>query len=432
MSSRAILHVDMDAFYASVEQRDRPELRGQPVIVGGSSNRGVVAAASYEVRKFGVRSAMPIREALRRCPHAICVKPRMAVYREASHQVFAVFHEYTPEVEGLSLDEAFLDVTGSLALKGDAVSIARGIKERIRAVTQLTASVGVAPNKLVAKIGSDLNKPDGMTVIDAGNLRAVLDPLSVRRLPGLGRKLGERVEAAGLTTLGQLRTAPDAVLWPIFGRDSQRMRDRAAGIDDRPVMAEWDEKSISAEETFFTDLSDPARMRSEVLRLADRAGTRMRAQNLATGCVQVKIRRADFTTFTRQKRFEPATTDSGTIAKVAAELLAAWLAEQPRARVRLLGVGVNHLHAADQMDLFAMGDRRSPQESAAANALDSAVDQIRERFGSLALQRGSALPEARDEEESGDDMSEQAPSRARERAAMRAGRPPDKPRRPGS
>src|SRR5687768_7512658 len=332
---RSILHVDMDAFYASVEQRDRPELRGQPVIVGGTSNRGVVAAASYEVRKFGVRSAMPIREALRRCPHAICVKPRMSVYREVSHQVFAVFHEYTPVVEGLSLDEAFLDVTASLSLKGDAVSIARAIKRQILATTRVTASVGVAPNKLVAKIASDLEKPDGLTVLDAGNLRARLDPLSVRRLPGLGRKLGERVEAAGLRTFGELRVATDAVLWPIFGRDSQRMRERAAGIDDRPVMSEWDEKSISAEETFFTDLADPARMRAEVLRLADRASQRMRAQNLAAGCVQVKIRRADFTTFTRQKRFEPSTTDSRTIAGIAGDLLTAWLAEQPRAKVRL-------------------------------------------------------------------------------------------------
>src|SRR5690349_13278133 len=350
---RAILHVDMDAFYASVEQRDRPELRGQPVIVGGTTNRGVVAAASYEVRKFGVRSAMPIREALRRCPHAICVKPRMSVYRDVSHQVFAIFHDYTPVVEGLSLDEAFLDVTGSLALKGDAISIARGIKQRIRETTQLGASVGVAPNKLVAKIASDLEKPDGLTVITHDNMHAVLDPLTVRRLPGLGRKLGERVEAAGIATLGELRRAPDAQLWPIFGRDSQRMRERASGIDERPVTSEWDEKSISAEETFFSDLVDPARMQAEVLRLADRAGARMRAQNLATGCVQVKIRRADFTTFTRQKRFEPSTTDSRTIAKVAAELLSAWVEEQPRARVRLLGVGMSHLHAADQMDLFS-------------------------------------------------------------------------------
>jgi len=409
---RAILHVDMDAFYASVEQRDDPRLRGQPLIVGGTTNRGVVAAASYEVRKFGVRSAMPIREALRRCPHAICVKPRMSVYREVSHQVFAIFHEYTPVVEGLSLDEAFLDVTASLALKGDAVSIARGIKQRIRATTELGASVGVAPNKLVAKIGSELEKPDGLTVITPENMRAVLDPLSVRRLPGLGRKLGERVEAAGLLTFGQLRAATDTVLWPIFGRDSQRMRERASGIDDRPVMAEWDEKSISAEETFFSDLVDHAHMRAEVLRLADRAGTRMRAQNLATGCVQVKIRRADFTTFTRQKRFEPSTTDSRTIAKIAGELLAAWLEEQPRARVRLLGVGVNHLHAADQLDLFA----QAPGQSAGAGsstALDTAVDLIRERFGNLAVRRGSALPEARGAVESAENMSEEAPGRRR-------------------
>ena len=412
-ASRAILHVDMDAFYASVEQRDDPRLRGQPVIVGGTSNRGVVAAASYEVRKFGVRSAMPIREALRRCPHAICVTPRMSVYRDVSHQVFAVFHEYTPVVEGLSLDEAFLDVTASLSLKGDAVSIARAIKRRILEVTRVTASVGVAPNKLVAKIASDLEKPDGLTIVGAHNLRAVLDPLSVRRLPGLGRKLGERVEAAGLRTFGELRIATDSVLWPIFGRDSQRMRERASGIDDRPVMSAWDEKSISAEETFFTDLADPARMRAEVLRLADRASQRMRAQNLAAGCVQVKIRRADFTTFTRQKRFEPSTTDSRTIAAIAGDLLTAWLGEQPRAKVRLLGVGVNHLHAADQMDLFAGPAAATPGTSSAAGALDSTVDRIRERFGNLAVRRGSALPVARGLDETGEAMSEDSPGRRR-------------------
>jgi DNA polymerase-4 len=378
---------------------------------------------------------MPIREALRRCPHAICVKPRMQVYREVSHQVFGIFHEFTPVVEGLSLDEAFLDVTASLALKGDAVSIARSIKQKILADTRLTASVGVAPNKLVAKIGSELNKPDGLTVVNADNMRAVLDPLSVRRLPGLGRKLGERVEAAGLKTLGELRVAPDAVLWPIFGRDSQRMRERASGIDERPVMSEWDEKSISAEETFFSDLADPARMQAEVARLADRAGTRMRAQNLATGCVQVKIRRADFTTFTRQKRFEPSTTDSRTIARIAAELLSAWLAEQPRSKVRLLGVGVNHLHAADQLDLFLHGGGASTaavSSGTSATALDLTVDQIRERFGTLAVRRGSSLPEARGAEESGEDMSEAAPSRARERAKLRQA-PSDKPDgRPGA
>src|SRR5690349_6497914 len=185
---RSILHVDMDAFYASIEQRDDPSLKGKPVIVGGTSGRGVVAAASYEVRRYGVHSAMPMSTALRLCPHAVCVTPRMKLYSEVSEQIFGIFHEFTPAVEGLSLDEAFLDVTASRALMGEAVAIARAIKQRIQSRTRLTASVGVAPNKLVAKIASDLKKPDGLTIVTPPTLREVLDPLSVRRLPGLGRK----------------------------------------------------------------------------------------------------------------------------------------------------------------------------------------------------------------------------------------------------
>src|SRR3984893_8676100 len=246
MTTRAVLHVDMDAFYASVEQRDNPETAGKPVIVGGIDGRGVVAAASYEVRKFGVHSAMPMSTALRLCPHAICIRPRMARYKEVSNQVFAIFHEVTPVVQGLSLDEAFLDVTGSTALLGDAVAIAQRIKRRILETTALTASVGVAPNKLVAKIASDLAKPDGLTVVAPHGARAALEPLTVRRLPGLGRKTGENVDALGILPLGELRVAPDAVLWPLFGRYTQRVRDRAAGIDDRPVVADLEEKSISA------------------------------------------------------------------------------------------------------------------------------------------------------------------------------------------
>src|SRR5262245_40448352 len=215
--SRAILHVDMDAFYASIEQRDDPSLKGRPVIVGGTSGRGVVAAASYEVRKFGVHSAMPMTTALRLCPHAVCVQPRMQVYKDVSNQVFGIFHEFTPIVEGLSLDEAFLDVTASLPLMGDAVSIARSIKQRILQTTRVTASVGVAPNKLVAKIASDMKKPDGLTVVTPDTVRDTLGALSIRRLPGLGRKTGEQVEEAGIRTLAELRSASDAVLWPIFG-----------------------------------------------------------------------------------------------------------------------------------------------------------------------------------------------------------------------
>src|SRR5215468_3053576 len=233
--TRAVLHVDMDAFYASVEQHDDPRLAGLPLIVGWDGGRGVVAAASYEVRRFGVHSAMPVSTALRLCPHAVCVRPRMARYQEVSGVVFGVFREVTPLVQGLSLDEAFLDVTASLEALGSALEIARRIKGRIRERTGLTASVGVAPNKLIAKIASDLGKPDGLTVVTPERVHEVLDPLSVRRLPGLGRKTGARVEAAGVLTLGQLRSAPDAVLWPLFGRYAGWIRERASGIDERPV-----------------------------------------------------------------------------------------------------------------------------------------------------------------------------------------------------
>jgi DNA polymerase-4 len=391
---RAILHVDMDAFYASIEQRDDPSLKGRPVIVGGTGGRGVVAAASYEVRKFGVHSAMPMSTALRLCPHAMCVTPRMQHYQSVSRQIFAIFHEFTPLVQGLSLDEAFLDVTASLSLMGDAVSIARSIKTRIHQTTRLTATVGVASNKLIAKIASDLNKPDGLTVVTRDNVREILDKLSVRRLPGLGRKTGAKVEDAGIHTFAELRTASDRVLWPIFGRDTQRMRERAAGIDARPVEPDLEEKSISAEDTFHTDIGDPAKLQSELARLADRTSTRVRKSALVTSCVTVKIRRADFTTYTRQKRFTPPTNDTRTITSVASGLLSTWLAENPGARIRLLGVGASQLTEADQMDLFA-----SPAPSSAsatpppanASRLDTALDAIRQKFGANALTRAGNL-----------------------------------------
>jgi DNA polymerase IV len=383
--ARAILHVDMDAFYASIEQRDDPSLRGRPVIVGGTSGRGVVAAASYEVRKFGVHSAMPMTTALRLCPHAACVPPRMQVYKEVSNQVFAIFHEFTPIVEGLSLDEAFLDVTASLPLMGDAVSIARSIKRRILETTRVTGSVGVAPNKLVAKIASDMKKPDGLTVVTAEAVRDTLGALSIRRLPGLGRKTGVKVEEAGIHTLAELRSASDAVLWPIFGRYTARVRDRAAGIDDRPVIADHEEKSISAEDTFSQDIADPARLQTEIAKLADRTSTRLRKKSLTAACVTVKIRRKDFTTFTRQTRLSPASNDTRAITKVASALLTAWLAENPGAKIRLLGVGVSQLTESDQLELFT-----APTPNA-ATPLDTALDAIRQKFGPKALTRAGDL-----------------------------------------
>jgi DNA polymerase IV len=381
--SRAVLHVDMDAFYASVEQHDDPALAGQAVIVGWSGGRGVVAAASYEVRRFGVRSAMPMRTALRLCPHAVCVRPRMQRYQEVSRVVFGVFREVTPLVQGLSLDEAFLDVTASQELLGGAVEIARRVKSRIRELTGLTASVGVAPNKLIAKIASDLGKPDGLTVVEPGQVNAVLDPLSVRRLPGLGRKTGARVEAAGIRTLGQLRSAPDALLWPLFGRYSAWVRERASGVDDRPVEPDLEEKSLSAEDTFEADIGEPRVLQVQLARLAELSSARLRARRLVAGCIGVKIRRADFVTFTRQRAVTPATGSGRAIGAVAGELLGRWLAGHRGAKLRLLGVVLTHLKPASQLGLF--------EDTAGAGRLDAALDQAWTRFGSRSLRRGNTI-----------------------------------------
>ena len=378
--SRAVLHVDMDAFYASVEQHDDPSLAGKPVVVGWEGGRGVVAAASYEVRTFGVRSAMPMRTALRLCPRAICVRPRMQRYSEVSRMIFAVFHEITPLVQGLSLDEAFLDVTASQEHLGTAPAIARRIKTLIRERTGLTASVGVAPNKLVAKIASDLAKPDGLTVVPAERVREVLDPLSVRRLPGLGRKAGARVEAVGIRTLGELRSAPDAVLWPLFGRYSGWIRDRASGVDERPVLPEVEEKSLSAEDTFEEDIADVRILHRHLARLADVAAARLRARELVAGCIGVKIRRDDFATFTRQRAVAPPTCEARAVTGVADELLNRWLAANPGAKLRLLGVVLTELTPAAQLGLFEKNGR-----------LDAALDEARERFGGGALRRGNTI-----------------------------------------
>jgi DNA polymerase-4 len=382
---RTILHVDMDAFYASVEQRDNPELRGKPVVVGGGSNRGVVAAASYEVREFGVRSAMPMREALRRCPDLVRISPRMSHYKSVSKRIFAIFREYTPVVEGLSLDEAFLDVSASTNLHGSGVDIARKIKRRILEDTELTASVGVAENKLVAKIASDLDKPDGLTVITAENCRERLDPLPVSVIPGIGKQTLARLHKVGIHTVKDLRAAPARDLEPIFGRYTQRTRDRAAGIDDRPVASSRVEKSISAEETYDVDLGDRAGMDRELLRLAETTARRLRKAKLQAGTIQIKIRQSDFQTFTRQKAVTPPVSNTDQIFHVAQDLLGTWLVENPGARLRLLGVGGAKLSPAGQPDLF--GD----EPATAPAGVDSAVDSIRDRFGDTAVGRARTL-----------------------------------------
>ena len=382
--SRKILHVDMDAFYASVEQRDNPSLRGQPVVVGGQT-RGVVAAASYEARRFGIYSAMPMRDALKRCPNLVSLPPRISHYRSVSQEVFLIFREFTPLVEGLSLDEAFLDVSSSLKLFGDEVAIAHEIKARIHERTALTASVGIAPNKLLAKIASDLEKPDGLFIITEKNICEVLDPLPVRTIPGIGPETLSRLNPIHIETIADLRLAPDRDLEAIFGRFMGRTRDQAAGIDDRPVEPSRADKSISTEETFDTDLADRKDMQRELLRLCERTSSRLRAKDLVAGTVQVKVRQSDFKTFTRQCALRPPGNGTETFFATAIKLLDAWRDEFPAARVRLLGVGGSRLAKDAQPDLF------SPVPNRKISGINQTVDEIRNRFGSNALSRARAM-----------------------------------------
>ena len=373
----------MDAFYASVEQRDNPDLRGKPLVVGGTTNRGVVAAASYEAREFGIRSAMPMRDAYRRCPSLLRVRPRMSHYQSVSKQIFEVFGSFTPLVEGLSLDEAFLDVTASVTLFGTPIDIAAAIKKKIRDETSLTASVGVAVNKLVAKIASDLDKPDGLTVIYPADYETRLDPLPVSVLPGIGRQTMKRLSGTGISTFRDLRMAETRILEPVFGRFTQKTRDRAAGIDDRPVVPTREEKSISAEATYDKDLATRASMDRELLRLTERTATRLRKAGLAAGTIQIKIRQSDFKTYTRQRSVRPPANGTDQIYAVARDLLGTWLSKNPGAKIRLLGVGGGNLAPVEQPDLFA-GARTE-------NTIDKAVDEIRDRFGNDLLGRARTL-----------------------------------------
>jgi DNA polymerase-4 len=383
---RAIIHVDMDAFYASVEVMDRPELAGKPVIVGGQS-RGVVMAASYEARVFGVHSAMSSARARKLCPHAVFIEPRMSRYAEVSHDIHRVLQAFTPIIEPISIDEAFLDVTGSQSLFGSGTDIGRAIKQRIRGEIGLIASIGVAPNKYLAKLASDLEKPDGLVVIAQAEAEARLAPLPVWRLWGVGKVTEAALEQAGIRTIGELARAPDAILERIAGSYAPRLKLLARGIDDRPVVADGEAKSIGAENTFERDIADAAALRTELDLLSERVAQRARAADTVGFTVNLKARYADFTTVTRAKTLAEATADSVIIRDAARELLEKRLDREGRA-MRLLGVSLSNLaHAEDvTRGLF---DASARTRTSRNRTLDSVMDSLRARFGVGAVRRGT-------------------------------------------
>jgi DNA polymerase-4 len=383
VTERKILHVDMDAFYAAVEVLDDPSLAGRPVIVGGTpAGRGVVAAASYEARRFGVHSAMPAARARQLCPTGVFRRPRMQRYVDVSGQILAILQEYTPLVEPLSIDEAFLDVTGCERLFGSATAIGRTIKDRLRREVGLTASVGVAPNKFLAKLASDLEKPDGFVVIEAADARDRLAALPVRKLWGVGEVSERELRGHGIRTIGELASAPRSLLAGCFGEHAGQLLDLAAGRDDRPVVPAHEAKSIGNEVTFAADIADPEELRGVLDLLAEKVAWRLRRHGLRGRTVTVKARFPDFATHTRSETLPQTTCSTATIRAVARELLERRLDRRGRP-LRLVGVTVSQLagRAAVQGELFS--DPAGVRDA----ALDRLVDRVRDRFGPL-LRRG--------------------------------------------
>lgn len=378
----------MDAFFASVEQRDNPDLRGKPVLVGGSPRaRGVVAAASYEAREFGCRSAMPMRTAMRLCPHAEIVRPRHDRYREVSEQVMALLRVLSPLVEPLSMDEAFVDVSQRVADGADGRELAGWIRRRVREETELTVSCGVGTGKSVAKIASDVDKPDGLTVVPPGLEAEFLAPLPIRALWGVGPRTAEQLRAAGVETVGELAARPLPWLLTRFGARGELFHQLAVGIDDREVGGDRETKSISSETTFAEDISDYDELREVAAKQAEDVARRLRRADLRARTVQLKLRLADFTTFTRQRTLPAATDDADQVRETAVEILRAECIGGRR--FRLIGVGVSNLQAPDavaQLGLFdqpaaGTGTER-PETAARTAALEATLRDLRERFGS--------------------------------------------------
>ncbi|MEN6458211.1 MAG: DNA polymerase IV [Thermoguttaceae bacterium] len=387
-----ILHCDMDAFYASVEERDRPELVGKPVIVGGSpEKRGVVSAANYVARRYGVHSAMPSVVAHRLCPNGVYLPPRISYYAEISKQIRDIFERFTPLVEPLSLDEAFLDVTGSEQLFGSASKIGLKIKMAVKDETGLVVSVGVAPNKFLAKIASDFKKPDGFFVVEPERVQEFLDPLPVERLWGVGKQSSKVFEKLGIRTIGQLHQWPIETLRSRFGSQGEHLWQLAHGIDDDPVVAEREAKSISHETTFEQDIDDLDVVRVWLIDLTEQVAWRLRRHGLKGRTVQLKVRFADLSLITRSQTLPSPTDITNELWQTADEMLCHRLPPN-RQPIRLIGVGVSGFDTTG----FVQGQLFDQDERKKQAGLDVATDQIRERFGSVALRKAAAISQQRD------------------------------------
>jgi len=383
--TRTILHLDLDAFYASVEQLDDPSLRGRPVIVGGPSHRGVVCAASYEARRFGVRSAMPTARARKLCPDGVFLAPRFDRYGALSDQVFAIYRRYTPLVEPLSLDEAFLDVTASRALHGTGHDIAVAIKREVRTECGLAVSAGIAEVKLAAKIATDLGKPDGLVEVPPGRVAEFLAPLPAARLWGVGHVTEEALRRIGVATIGDIARTPDAALAEAVGaRHARDLRALARGEDAREVVPDDAAKSIGAEDTFGENLVDVPALERELLAQAGRVGRRLRAAGMAGRVVTLKVKYGDFTLVTRRATLERPTDDDRAVFDAARALLARIDLARP---VRLTGISVSGFAGdADraQLDLFGQGASEPPDDGK-RRALNAALDRLADRFGEGAV-----------------------------------------------
>jgi len=380
---RTIIHVDMDAFYASVEERDRPELAGRPIIVGADpKGRGVVSAASYEARRFGVHSAMPIGRAARLCPDGVFLPVDMDKYARISRDIMAILAGFTPLLEPLSIDEAFLDVTRSQALLGDGEAQARTIKSRIRALVGLTASVGVASNKFIAKVASDLEKPDGLVVVPPGTEADFLAPLPIARLWGVGRVTASELESMGIRTIGRLASVPAHHLQARFGKNGTFLHELAQGVDERPVEPFAAPKSMGAEETFGADHRDMERLTATLRSQAERVARELRADGYAGRTVTLKLRFADFSTITRSHTADP-TQDGLQIYRAASALLARVPLRQP---VRLIGLSVSELGPAGAGQLSLL-----EPDAARRERLSRALDRLVERFGDESIRPASLL-----------------------------------------